>query len=87
MADYEALFEEKFELLLQINREEVVNWEGAFRPALRDLYPHINEGMKKTNGQGFPKQHFAQGVDPHNVMNIGSEILPAIRKHTASAAV
>lgn len=40
--------------------------------ALRDLYPHINEGMKKTNGRGFPKQSFAQGVDPRNVMNIGS---------------
>ncbi|WP_411953271.1 LLM class flavin-dependent oxidoreductase [Alkalibacillus sp. S2W] len=40
--------------------------------ALQDLYPHINEGMKKTNGQGFPKQNFAQGADPHNVMNIGS---------------
>ncbi|WP_404452116.1 LLM class flavin-dependent oxidoreductase [Virgibacillus necropolis] len=40
--------------------------------ALKDMYPHINEGMKRTNGQGFPKQHFAQGVDPHNVMNIGS---------------
>lgn len=40
--------------------------------ALKDLYPHINEGMKKTNGQGFAKQLFAQGVDPHNVMNVGS---------------
>ncbi|SET81805.1 Flavin-dependent oxidoreductase, luciferase family (includes alkanesulfonate monooxygenase SsuD and methylene tetrahydromethanopterin reductase) [Oceanobacillus limi] len=40
--------------------------------ALRDMYPHINEGMKRTNGRGFPKQHFAQGVDPHNVMNIGT---------------
>ena len=158
--DYEDLYEEKFELLLQINREEVVNWEGKFRAplrearvlprpvggtlpiwravggsvgsavkagrlgvpmvlahlggpvssfkgmidvyretaaehghdpaklpvatagffhvaetsqqALRELYPHINEGMKITNGQGFPKQLFAQGVDPHNVMNIGS---------------
>ncbi|MDV2580733.1 LLM class flavin-dependent oxidoreductase [Alkalibacillus haloalkaliphilus] len=40
--------------------------------ALKELYPHINEGMKRTNGQGFPKQNFAQGVDPHNVMNIGS---------------
>ncbi|WP_407271622.1 LLM class flavin-dependent oxidoreductase [Radiobacillus sp. PE A8.2] len=40
--------------------------------ALKDMYPHINEGMKHTNGQGFPKQHFAQGVDPHNIMNIGS---------------
>ncbi|MFP4644702.1 MAG: LLM class flavin-dependent oxidoreductase [Spirochaetales bacterium] len=160
LADYEELFEEKFELLLEINRKEVVSWEGKFRPALREariiprpkggtlpiwravggtpasaikaarlgvpiflahlggpvsvfkrvvdayrdtaqesgfdpaalpvatagffyaadssqdalreLYPHINEGMKKTNGQGFPKQHFAQGTDPHNVMNIGS---------------
>ncbi|MTD31280.1 LLM class flavin-dependent oxidoreductase [Planomicrobium sp. YIM 101495] len=40
--------------------------------ALRELYPHINEGMKLTNGRGFPKQLFAQGVDPHNIMNIGS---------------
>ncbi|WP_099156923.1 LLM class flavin-dependent oxidoreductase [Virgibacillus ndiopensis] len=160
LRDYEALFEEKFDLLLKINEEEVVNWSGEFRAplnnakvlprpqngsmpiwravggspasaikagyagvpmfmahlggpasifkrtidayreaagrrgfdtsklpvatagffyaaetsqqALKDLYPHINEGMKKTNGQGFPKQHFAQGVDPHNIMNIGS---------------
>lgn len=158
--NYEELFEEKFDLLLKINEEEVVNWDGEFRAplrnakvlprpvngsmpiwravggspasaikagyagvpmfmahlggpavifkrtvdayreaarrqgydpaelpiatagffyaaetsqqALRDMYPHINEGMKKTNGQGFPKQHFAQGVDPHNIMNIGS---------------
>ncbi|QDP39303.1 LLM class flavin-dependent oxidoreductase [Radiobacillus deserti] len=158
--DYEALFEEKFDLLRKINEEEVVNWSGEFRAplreaeviprpqngslpiwravggspgsaikagyagvpmfmahlggpvsvfkrtvdayreaaerggfdpaelpvatagffyaaetsqqALKDMYPHINEGMKKTNGQGFPKQHFAQGVDPQNVMNIGS---------------
>ncbi|KNE19853.1 LLM class flavin-dependent oxidoreductase [Virgibacillus pantothenticus] len=158
--DYEALFEEKFDLLLQINDSEQVNWEGEFRAplknasvlprplngsmpiwravggspasaikagyagvpiylahlggpatsfkqsidayrgalkqsgynptdfpvatagffyaaettqqALRDMYPHINEGMKLTNGQGFPKQHFAQGAHEHNVMNIGS---------------
>lgn len=160
LADYEELFEEKLELLLMINDNPVVNWEGRFRAplrnaeilprpidgrlpiwravggtptsavqagrqgvpiylahlggpvsafkqmldlyretaresghdpaelpvatagffyaaptsqeALRDLYPHINEGMKKTNGRGFPKQSFAQGVDPRNVMNIGS---------------
>ena len=158
--DYEELFEEKFELLLQINKEEVVNWSGNYRAplknaqvlprpkegkipiwravggtpasaikagyagvpmfmahlggpasifkntidayreaarsngfnpdelpvatagffyaaessqqALRELYPHINEGMKKTNGRGFAKQLFAQGADPHNIMNIGS---------------
>ncbi|WP_010650009.1 LLM class flavin-dependent oxidoreductase [Oceanobacillus massiliensis] len=160
LRDYEELYEEKFELLRQINEEEVINWSGEYRAplknakvlprpqngkmpiwravggspasalragyagapmfmahlggpvsvfkrtidayrqaaqsrgfdtaelpvatagffyaaetsqkALQDMYPHINEGMKKTNGQGFPKQHFAQGVDPHNVMNIGS---------------
>lgn len=158
--DYEELFEEKFDLLLKINKEEIVNWQGQFRAplrnakvlprphdgsmpiwravggspasamkagyagvpmfmahlggpasvfkrtidayreaarsngfdpaelpvatagfffaaettqeALRETYPRINEGMKKTNGQGFPKQHFAQGADPHNIMNIGS---------------
>lgn len=160
LRDYEALYEEKFDLLRKINEEEVVNWSGEFRAplknakilprpkngsmpiwravggapasaikagnagvpmflahlggpatafkrsvdayreaarnsgfdpaelpiatagffyaaetsqqALKDMYPHINDGMRRTNGQGFPKQHFAQGVDPHNVMNIGS---------------
>ncbi|WP_460051836.1 LLM class flavin-dependent oxidoreductase [Spirochaeta dissipatitropha] len=158
--DYEELFEEKFELLLKINQEESVTWEGKFRAplknarvlprpvqerlpiwravggslssavragrfgvpivlahlggpasvfkriidayretaveyghdpaqlpvatagffnaaetsqqALRELYPHINEGMIITNGQGFPKQAFAQGADPHSVINVGS---------------
>lgn len=158
--DYEALYEEKFDLLLQINENEVVNWEGEFRAplhhaqilprpkdgkipiwravggpatsavkagyagvpmflamlggpaetfkysidvyreaasrmghhskdlpvatagffyaaettqqAFQEYYPYINEGMKLTNGQGFPKRQFAQGMDPRNVMNIGS---------------
>lgn len=34
--DYEALFEEKFELLLKINENERVNWEGKFRAPLVD---------------------------------------------------
>ncbi|EPZ41050.1 MULTISPECIES: LLM class flavin-dependent oxidoreductase [Alicyclobacillus] len=158
--DYEELFEEKFDLLLQINREEVVNWSGKFRAPLRDAkvlprplhgslpiwravggtpasaikagyagvpmimahlggpaayfkrtidayreaakmngfdpatlpvgttgffyaaettqqalkeyYPHINEGMKLTNGQGFSKQLWAQGGDTRHIMNVGS---------------
>lgn len=160
LRNYEELFEEKFELLLKINEEEVVNWNGEFRAslknakvlprpkggklpiwravggspasairagyagvpmfmahlggpavafkqtvdayreaamqggfdpaelpvatagffyaaetsqqALKEYYPHINEGMKRTNGQGFSKQLFAQGADPHNIMNVGS---------------
>src|SRR5699024_7883921 len=34
--DYEALFEEKFDLLLKINQEEVVNWEGEYRAPLKN---------------------------------------------------
>ena len=158
--DYEELFEEKFELLLKISEEEVVNWSGKFRaplnnarviprpqngsmpiwravgghsasaikagyagvpmflatlggPATRfkasidayraaadskgidsatlpistagffyvaettqqaqsESYPHINQGMELINGRGYPKQHFAQGADTRDVMNIGS---------------
>lgn len=158
--DYEELFEEKFELLLKINEEKVVNWEGKFRSPLRnaqiiprpkenglpiwravggppasavkagitgvpmylatlggpatsfkhsidvyrahlqengfdktkfpvatagffyvaettqqaqrETYPHINQGMQLINGRGYPKQQFAQGADPRDVMNIGS---------------
>lgn len=160
LRDYEELFEEKFELLLKINREEVINWEGEFRKplvdaqilprpfsgqlpiwravggtpasaikaayqgapmyqamlggpaaafkrpidayrdtldslghnpkefpvatagffyaaetsqqAFKDYYPHINEGMKLTNGRGFPKQAFAQGKHKESVINVGS---------------
>lgn len=158
--DYEELFEEKFDLLREINENEVVNWNGQFRAPLRDAkviprpvrgslpvwravggspssaikagragvpmylahlggpvtyfkrsvdiyretlkesgfnpedfpiatagffyvaettqqalkeyYPHINEGMKLTNGRGFPKRQFAQGADPRDIMNVGS---------------
>lgn len=34
--NYEELFEEKFNLLLQLNEQEIVNWEGEYRAPLRD---------------------------------------------------
>lgn len=39
--DYNELFEEKIELLLKIRDNEVVNWSGKFRPALKNqpIYP------------------------------------------------
>lgn len=158
--DYEGLFEEKFELLNQINDQTHVTWQGKYRKPLneahiiprpvderlpiwravggtsgsaikaarlgvpmylamlggavsnfksvidiyretlndsgfnaedfpvatagffhvaettqqaqREMYAHINEGMKLTNGRGFPKQAFSLGKEKHNVMNIGS---------------
>ncbi len=159
--DYEGLFEEKFDLLLKINENEIVNWSGEYRPSLKNAhiiprpdhpkgglpiwravggsyasaqkagrigvpmyqahlggpasefkkpidlyketasaagyqqndlriatagffftdenkmdafrayYPHVNEGMKRTNGQGFPKQAFAHGQDYRSVINVG----------------
>src|SRR5579871_5344715 len=39
--DYDELFSEKLELLLKIRDNEVVNWSGKYRPALKDqaIYP------------------------------------------------
>jgi probable LLM family oxidoreductase len=34
--DYEALFEEKLDLLVKINKQERINWQGKLRPALKD---------------------------------------------------
>lgn len=34
--DYEELFEEKMELLLKLNGEEIVSWEGQFRAPLKN---------------------------------------------------
>lgn len=41
LADYDALFEEKLELLLQIRDNERVTWSGRFRPPLdnQGIYP------------------------------------------------
>ncbi len=41
LQDYDELFAEKLELLLTIRENEVVNWSGQFRPALKNqsVYP------------------------------------------------
>jgi probable LLM family oxidoreductase len=41
LQDYDALFAEKLELLLELRESEVINWSGEFRPALVDqpVYP------------------------------------------------
>ncbi len=160
LKDYEDLYEEKLDLLLKINNEETVTWEGRFRPALqnarvlprpmqerlpiwravggtpasavragrmgvpmvlahlggpvqvfkrmidtyretargsgfdpdqlpvataglfwtaettqqaqREFFPHLNEGIKITNGRGFSRTLFAQGAHTGDVLNVGS---------------
>ncbi len=41
LQDYDALFAEKLELLLKIRDNETINWQGKFRPALKNqaVYP------------------------------------------------
>lgn len=41
LKDYDAIFEEKLGLLLEIRDNEVINWSGAFRPPINDqvIYP------------------------------------------------
>lgn len=36
LKDYDELFEEKLDLLLQINDNEQISWKGKFRPALKN---------------------------------------------------
>ena len=46
--DYEALFEEKLDLLLKLNEADgPISWEGDFRPPLRnaEIYPQPKEGQ------------------------------------------
>ena len=46
LSDYDALFKEKLELLLEIRNKEFVNWKGKFRPAL-DNQPVYPRAMQK----------------------------------------
>jgi probable LLM family oxidoreductase len=41
LQDYDALFSEKLDLLLTINKNEIVNWKGKHRPSIdkRGVYP------------------------------------------------
>lgn len=41
LQDYDALFAEKLDLLLQIRENEVISWSGQFRPELKEqaIYP------------------------------------------------
>lgn len=160
LQDYEEIFEEKLELLMKINEEERVTWEGNYRApleraeilpkpkegklpiwravggppasaikagmmgipmmlttlggpaknfyqsvnvyrtflekngfdpatmpvgttslfyvaetdkeALQGMYPHLNYGFQAIRGAGYPKQQFAQAVDPRDALMVGS---------------
>lgn len=63
LQDYDALFIEKLDLLLQIRDNEIVNWSGKFRPALRNqaIYPRpLQQELPIWLGVGGTPQSFAR---------------------------
>lgn len=72
LKDYNELFEEKLELLLQINKEERVNWTGQFRLPLQDqqvLPRAVNDHLAIW---------VAVGGTPESVLRAGRLGLPII---------
>jgi len=72
LEDYDALFEEKLELLLQINKEQKINWSGKFRPALsnQEIFPRAVDNNLDI--------WIAVGGTPESVLRAGRLGLPVI---------
>ncbi len=61
--DYDELFIEKLDLLLNIRENEVVNWSGRFRPTLKNqaIYPRpVQDPIPIWLGVGGTPQSFAR---------------------------
>ncbi len=72
LKDYDALFEEKLELLLKINAENPISWEGKFRAALHEqqvLPRAVNDQLNIW---------VAIGGTPESVLRAGKYGLPVI---------
>jgi probable LLM family oxidoreductase len=79
LQDYDALFREKLNLLLQIRDQEFVTWSGQFRPALQNqpVYPRaLQERLPVWLGVGGTPESFARAGSlglPLMVAIIGGE--------------
>lgn len=69
--DYEALFEEKLDLLLKIRTEEVINWKGNFRA------PIVNQTIYPRPGREIPIS-IAVGGTPSSVARAARLGLPIV---------
>jgi len=78
LQDYEALYNEKLELLLQLRDQERINWQGQFRPALGgvEVAPRPLNPLPIWIGAGGTPQsavRAGQAGLPLNLANIGGE--------------
>jgi len=73
LKDYNQLFEEKLDLLLNINNNEVVNWKGKLRAPVVDqtVYP-------RASNKGQLPIWIAVGGTPESVVRAGKLGLPLI---------
>jgi len=79
LRDYDSLYEEKLNLLLQLNRKECITWQGRHRPALHDaeVAPRpLNGRLPIWIGAGGTPQSALRAGQlglPLNLANIGGE--------------
>ncbi|MDV3308818.1 MAG: LLM class flavin-dependent oxidoreductase [Cyclobacteriaceae bacterium] len=72
LKDYNALFDEKLKLLLQINEEDPITWKGRFRPALE------NQHVLPRPKNGKLPIWIAVGGTPESVERAGRLGLPVM---------
>ncbi|MET3505327.1 LLM class flavin-dependent oxidoreductase [Halalkalibacter oceani] len=70
--DYNELFDEKLELLLQIRQSEKVTWQGKHRPAIRNL------GVYPRPVQNPLPVWIGSGGNPESVVRAGKLGLPLV---------
>ncbi|MCM3714456.1 LLM class flavin-dependent oxidoreductase [Alkalihalobacillus oceani] len=70
--DYNELFDEKLELLLQIRQSEKVTWQGKHRPAIRNL------GVYPRPVQNPLPVWIGSGGNPESVVRAGTLGLPLV---------
>ena len=71
IADYDALFAEKLDLLLKLNNGERVTWQGSFRPPL-------NNSQISPRPVGMLPIWLAVGGNPESALRAGDLGLPLI---------
>lgn len=64
LADYDELFTEKLDLLVELTRQEKVTWEGKFRPALKDqgVFPRPERKLPIWIGVGGTPQSIVRAA-------------------------
>ncbi|MFC5591976.1 LLM class flavin-dependent oxidoreductase [Sporosarcina soli] len=72
LQDYDALFDEKLDLLLKINEAEKVTWNGTYRPSIHNL------GVYPRSDQDRLPIWIASGGTPQSAVRAGVLGLPLV---------